>query len=192
MPSEPQSAPRPREPKSAPGIYGIAGWFETPAELYHACEALRDAGYQRFDAHTPFPVHGLEKAMGLRPTRFPWLVLGGGLSGLSFAVALAYFTQVIDYPLNIGGKLAWSYQAFIPVFFELTILFAGLTCFFGVWAVNGLPRLNHPTFNHPSFHRATDDVFFVSVEAEDPRFDRAGTRSMLQGLGAREVEELAP
>ncbi len=212
MQSEPQSAPRSRAPKdgareprdteqkgtresskgaSAP-IYGIAGWFETPAELYHACEALRDAGYQRFDAHTPFPVHGLEKAMGLRPTRFPWLVLCGGLTGLTFALALAYFTQVIDYPLNISGKQSWSYQAYIPVFFELTILFSGLTCFFGLWAVNGLPRFHHPTVNHPSFHRATDDAFFVSVEAEDPRFDRAETRSMLEGLGAREVEELAP
>jgi hypothetical protein len=172
-------------------IYGLAGWFETPAQLYHACEALRDAGFQRFDAHTPFPVHGLEKAMGIRPTRFAWLVLGGGVTGLSFAVALAYYTQVIDYPLNIGGKESWSYQAFVPIFFELTILFAALTCFFGVWAVNGLPRFRHPTFTHRSFHRATDDVFFLSVEAEDPRFDRDGTRSMLEDLGAHEVEELA-
>jgi hypothetical protein len=173
-------------------IYGVAGWFETPAALYHACEALRDAGYQRFDAHTPFPVHGLEKAMGLRPTRFPWLVLAGGLSGLLFAISLAYYTQVISYPLNIGGKESWSYQAYVPIFFELTVLCAGLTCFFGLWAVNGLPRYNYPTFNHPSFHRSTDDVFFVSVEAQDPRFDRAATRTLLEDLGAQEVEELAP
>lgn len=173
-------------------IYGLVGWFATPAELYHACEALRDAGYQRFDAHTPFPVHGLEKAMGIRPTRFPYLVLGGGLTGLVSAIALAWYTQLVDYPLNISGKPAFSYQAYIPVFFELTILAAALTCFFGVWAVNGLPRFFHPTLAHPSFHRATDDAFFVSVEAEDPHFDRAATRKLLQGLGARELQEVLP
>jgi len=181
-------------PRPAPAaeIYGLVGWFATPAELYRACEVLRDAGYQRFDAHTPFPVHGLEKAMGLRPTRFSWLVLAGGITGLVSAVALAWYTQAVDYPLNIGGKPAFAYQAYIPIFFELTILCAALTCFFGIWAVNGLPRFFHPTLTHPSFHRATDDAFFVSVEAKDPRFDRAETRRLLEGLGARELEEVLP
>lgn len=183
---------RPRALAPAKEIYGIMGWFETPAALHHACEALRDAGYQRFDAHTPFPVHGLEKAMGVRPTRFPWLVLTGGVVGLVSAVALAWYTQVADYPLVISGKEAWSYQAYIPVFFELTVLCAALTCFFGLWAVNGLPRFFHPTLTHPSFHRATDDAFFVSVEASDPRFDRAETASLLEHLGAREIVEVDP
>jgi hypothetical protein len=173
-------------------IFGLMGYFETPAELYKACEALRDAGYQRFDAHTPFPVHGLEKAMGIRPTRFPWLVLGGGVTGLVSAIALAWYTQAIDYPLNISGKPAFSYQAYIPVFFEITILLAALTCFFGLWAVNGLPRFFHPTFTHPSFHRATDDAFFLSVESADPKFDRAATKKLLADLGARELEEVLP
>ncbi len=173
-------------------IFGLMGYFETPAALYRACEALRDAGYQRFDAHTPFPVHGLEKAMGLRPTRFPWLVLGGGVTGLASAVALAWYTQAVDYPLNISGKPAFSYQAFIPVFFEITILLAALTCFFGLWAANGLPRFFHPTFTHPSFHRATDDAFFLSVESADPRFDRVATQKLLADLGARELEEVKP
>ena len=185
----PGKAPR---PAPAAEIYGLVGWFATPAALYRACEALRDAGYQRFDAHTPFPVHGLEKAMGLRPTRFSYLVLAGGVTGLVSAVALAWYTQAYDYPLNISGKPAFAYQAYIPIFFELTILFAALTCFFGIWAVNGLPRFFHPTLRHPSFHRATDDAFFVSVEAADPRFDRAETRRLLQGLGARELEEVLP
>ncbi len=191
---EPAAATLYEVPRPAPAveIYGLVGWFATPAELYRACEALRDAGYQRFDAHTPFPVHGLEKAMGLRPTRFSWLVLAGGVTGLVSAIALAWYTQAVDYPLNIGGKPAFAYQAYIPIFFELTILFAALTCFFGIWAVNGLPRFFHPTLTHPSFHRATDDAFFVSVEARDPRFDRAETRRLLQGLGARELEEVLP
>src|SRR4051812_3809352 len=99
-------------------VHALMGWYETPGELYKACEALRDAGYQRFDAHTPFPVHGLEHAMGLRPSRLPWIVLGGGLFGLVGSVLLAWYTQGLDYPQNISGKEAFSFQAYIPVFFE--------------------------------------------------------------------------
>ncbi len=189
LPDAPTSKPLPR-PAPQANIHALMGWFATPAELYRACEVLRDAGYQRFDAHTPFPVHGLEHAMGLRPTRFPWLVLGGGVLGLVSAVALAWYTQAVDYPLAISGKPAFSVQAFIPVFFELTVLAAALTCFFGLWAVSGLPRFFHPTLTHPSFHRATDDAFFLSVEAGDPRFDRLETRALLAGLGIRELAEV--
>jgi hypothetical protein len=173
-------------------IHGLMGYFLTPGELYHACEALRDAGYQRFDAHTPFPVHGLEKAMGLRPTRLPWYVFAGGVVGLGSAVLLAWYTQAVDYPLVISGKPAFSYQAFVPVFFELTILAAGLTCFFGLWAMLRLPRYHHPAFTHPSFHRASDDAFFLGVEADDPRFDRVETKRLLASLGARELVEVRP
>lgn len=175
-------------PKSE--LFGLMGYFLTPADLYHACEELRDAGYTEFDAHTPFPVHGLEKAMGLPRTKFPLLVFGGGIAGLAGAIALAWYTQAVWYPQNISGKQPFSYQAYIPIFFELTVLLAGLTTFFGLWAWLKLPTFFHPTFQHPSFHRHSDDAFFISVEAKDPKFDREKTKAMLEKLGAKELQEV--
>jgi hypothetical protein len=172
-------------------VHALMGWYETPAELYKACEALRDAGYQRFDAHTPFAVHGLEQAMGLRPSRLPWIVLGGGLFGLFGSIALAWYTQGVDYPQNISGKEAFSFQAFVPVFFELTVLCAAFAAFFGMWAMNRLPRFHHPVHAHPSFQRATDDAFFISVEAADPKYDGVATKRLLIALGTRELQEVA-
>ena len=191
-PSENDSAPSEGDamPIPASELFGLMGWFETPAELYHACETLRDAGYKQFDAHTPFPVHGLEKAMGLPRSKFPLLVFGGGVFGLVNAISLAYYTQAVWYPQNISGKLPFSYQAYIPIFFELTVLFAGLTCFFGLWAWLRLPTFYHPTFQHPSFHRHSDDAFFIAVEAKDPRFDRETTKAMLETLGVKELQEV--
>jgi hypothetical protein len=179
------------EQNKAPGeTFALMGWFSTPGELYHACESLRDAGFKKFDAHTPFPVHGLERAMGLPPTKFPYLVLGGGVTGLAFAIWLAWYTQGVDYPQIISGKLPFSYQAYIPIFFELTVLLAGLTCFFGLWAVLKLPSPYHPSFHHPSFHRHSDDAFFIAVEAKDPKYDREKTKDMLEKLGAKELQEV--
>lgn len=181
-----------QEAAEATAPFAIMGYFTTAKDIYHACEALRDAGYSRFDAHTPFPVHGLEKAMGLKPSRLPWLVLCGGITGCVSGILLAWYTQAVDYPLIISGKPAFSYQAFIPVIFELTVLFSALTCFFGLFAISRLPAFFHPTMTHPSFPRATDDAFFVSVEASDPKFDRAETRNLLQRLGAQGITEVFP
>ncbi|WP_438024753.1 DUF3341 domain-containing protein [Sorangium sp. So ce233] len=171
--------------------YALMGYFASPADIYHACEALRDAGYSRFDAHTPFPVHGLEKAMGLKPSPLPWLVLTGGVTGLVSAILLAWYTQLYDYPLIISGKPSFSYQAFIPIFFELTVLFAALTCFFGLFVLGRLPSFFHPTMTHPSFPRATDDAFFISVEVTDPKFDATETRNLLQRVGAQGIREVS-
>ena len=172
--------------------FALVGYFDTPADLYHACEGLRDAGYKHFDAHTPFPVHGLEKAMGLAPSKLPWVVLCGGLSGLLGAIALCFYTQKIAYAHVIGGKEAFSYQAFIPIFFECTVLFSAFSTFFGLWAMNKQPEYFHPVMQHPRFDRATDDKFFISVEARDPKFDRAATRELLAKLGLQDIEEVAP
>lgn len=169
--------------------FGLVGYFETPAALYHACESLRDSGYKDFDAQTPFPVHGLERAMGIPPTKLPWFVLAGGLFGLSGGVALTYYVAT-DYALNISGKPAFSYQIFVPVYFELLVLCSGLVCFFTLWAISGLPKYYHPTMKHPSAHRMTDDLFFISVEATDPKYDPERTRALLEKLGAKEVEEV--
>jgi hypothetical protein len=176
----------------APAPFALMGYFTTPKDIVHACEALRDAGYSRFDAHTPFPVHGLEKAMGLKPSPMPWIVLGGGTAGLASGVLLAWYTQVVSYPLIISGKPPTAFQPYVPVLFELTILCAALACFFGLFTLTRLPTFFHPTMTHPAFPRATDDAFFVSVEAADPKFDAGETRGLLERLGARQIAEVAP
>lgn len=176
----------------APKVHAVVGWFETPAGIYHCCEHLRDQGYRDFDAYTPFPVHGLERAMGLKPSRLPWIVLGGGATGLIGATLLQWWTGGVDYPLNISGKPPFALQSSIPIMFELTVLLSAFGAFFGLWALNRLPMPFHPVMQHPSFHKATDDRFFIAVEAKDPKFDAAKVTAMLEKLGAREVEEVQP
>lgn len=176
--------------EALPGeVWGIAGHFATPADLYHACEKLRDKGYVHFDAQTPFPVHGLEKAMGLRPTPLPWLSLLGGATGLASGIALTWYCNW-DYPLNIAGKPPFSWQIYIPIYFELTILLTALCTFFGLWIICGLPRFFHPTMTHKAFTRTTTDAFFICVEARDTKYDARKTRALLEELGAKDVEEV--
>jgi hypothetical protein len=171
-------------------VWGTMGLFETPAELYHACEELRDAGYKSVDAMTPFPVHGLEKALGLEPSKLPWFVLVGGAVGLSSGIALTWYVN-FDYPLNISGKVPFSYHVYIPVYFELTILLSALTCFFTLWVLCKVPTFFHPTMRHKSFPRSSDDGFFVTIEATDPKYDSDEVKALLEKLGAKEVEEVA-
>lgn len=169
--------------------YGVMGYFLTPGDLMRACEKLKAAGYKHFDAHTPFPVHGLEKAMGLPPSKLPWVVLVCGFTGLMSAIALTYYVA-IDYPLTISGKPSFSWQAYVPIMFELTVLFSAFGAFFGTWVLNKLPAFYHPTMTHPSFPRATDDAFFISIEAKDPKYNASRTKKLLEELGAREVLEV--
>ncbi|NUP11696.1 MAG: DUF3341 domain-containing protein [Polyangiaceae bacterium] len=170
-------------------VWGMMGMFDTPADLYHACEELRDAGYKGLDAMTPFPVHGLEKALGLSPTRLPFFVLAGGATGLTGGVLLTWYCNW-DYPLNIAGKVPFSWQVYIPIYFELTVLFSALTCFFVTWGLCKLPTFFHPTMRHKSFPRSTDDGFFVTIDATDPKYDADDTRRLLEKLGAKEVQEV--
>ena len=169
-------------------IYGLLAEFDTPRAVYHACEAVRNAGYTRWDAHTPFPVHGLDGAMGLKPTRLPWIVLVMGLTGASSGLLLQWWTSAIDYPLVISGKPFFSWQAFVPVIFELMVLFSALGCVFGMLALNRLPRPHHPLFSAERFARATDDRFFISIESDDPKFDAQASAQLLRDAGATAVE----
>jgi hypothetical protein len=170
----------------------VVAFFDTPAQIFHACEALRDAGYRDFDAHTPFPVHGLEKAMGLPPSRLPWFVLACGLTGLSTAFLMQWWMGGIDYPLNISGKPPFAWASSVPIGFELTVLFSAFGTFFGMWGMNGLPRFYHPVVKHPSFGRASDDKFFVSIEASEPKYDPVAIKQLLEKLGAHEAQEVSP
>ncbi len=178
----------PRLPKGP--YYGILGEFATPADLYHACERVRDAGFTRWDAHSPFPVHGLEKAMGVRRSKLPWIVLGMGLTGAALGFILQWWVHAVAYPLVISGKPYFSWPAFIPITFELGVLFAALGAVFGMLGLNRLPMHNHPLFRSKVFERVTDDAFFISIESWDPRFDASATGKLLESLGARSVELL--
>lgn len=170
--------------------YGLLAQYETPADIFHACEQVRDAGYSKWDACTPFPVHGLEGAMGLKPSPLPWFVLAAGLTGGIFAIVFMVWTSAFDYPLNIGGKPTWSIPAFIPITFEFTVLLSCVTCFFTLWFLCRLPQLYHPAFKSKSFEKVTDDKFFIIIESADPKFDLAKTKKLLEETGASLIEEL--
>lgn len=173
-----------------PRTWGLMAQYDSAADIYHACEEVRDAGYQNWDACTPFPVHGLDDAMGIKRTKLPWMVLGGGLTGGIFAMSFMLWTSAFDYPLDIGGKPLWSIPAFIPVTFELTVLFSVFSCFFGLWFLCRLPQLYHPAFGNKAFEKVTDDKFFILIEAADPKFDATKTKTLLEQTGASLVEEV--
>ena len=177
----------PRLPEGTP-CFGVLARFAGPRELLRACERVRDAGYRRWDAHTPFPVHGLDRAMGLAASRLPWIVLLLGLAGAAGGMLLQWWVSARAYPLVISGKPLFSWQAFVPVTFELGVLFGALGAVFGMFALNQLPTLYHPLFHSETFARATDDGFFVSIEAWDPEFDVEATTALLRSAGAIDVE----
>ena len=170
--------------------WGLLAKYETPAAVYHACENVRDAGYTKWDACTPYPMHGLDKAMGIKPSVLPWFVVTAGIIGGVFAMTFMIWTSAFDYPLNIGGKPTWSVPAYIPITFELTVLFSCLTAFFGLWGLCRLPALYHPAYRSKEFEAVTDDKFFIMIETKDPKFDMEKTKKLLQDSGASLVEEL--
>jgi hypothetical protein len=174
----------------APELFGFLVEFDDVRELLAAAERVRDAGYTKWDVHTPFPVRGLDEAMGIRPTILPWAILAGGAIGCGSALLLQWYCNAYDYPLITSGKPFFSLPANIPVIFELTVLLAAITAFLGLLMANRLPELYHPVFTSPRFRRATTDRFFIVVEAADPQFDSDGTRGLLASLGGVVVEEV--
>ncbi len=168
-------------------IYGLMAEFDTPTELVRAAEQTRDAGYTKTDAYSPFPIHEMDEALGVRRSILPWVVFGGGLAGLLSALALVTFVHVIDYPIIVGGRPFFSLPSFIPPMFELTILFAGFGAVFGMLFLNGLPMPYHPVFNVPRFALATREKFFLVIETKDPNFDYEKTRNFMESLNPQEV-----
>jgi hypothetical protein len=171
-------------------LYGLIAEFETPSALVAAAARTHQAGYHQFDAYAPFPIEELTHAMGHHRSRLPLLVLVGGVFGCIGGLGLQWWVNNVAYPMNIGGRPLSSWPAFIPATFEMTILFASLTAVFGMLALNGLPRPHHPIFNAPRFSFASRDRYFLCIEAADPRFDAAATRSFLAELGPTEVSEV--
>jgi hypothetical protein len=171
--------------------FGLMAEFESPQALLAAAEATRKAGYTKTDAHSPFPIHGMEEALGIKERAVAPIVLAGGLAGCLGGYGLEYWTQVIDFPMNIGGRPYHSWVSFIPPAFETTILFGAFAAVFGMLALNGLPQPYHPVFNNPRFDRASQDAYFLVIETADPKFDAAATRQFLNSLQPREVVDVA-
>ena len=175
---------------TTPKVYGLLAEFDSATAIVNAARQTRLAGYTKIDTFTPFPIHELDAALKLPRTRLPWLVLGGGIAGMTAGFALQYWASVIAYPINIGGRPLASWPAFIIPSYELTILFAALTAVGGMIALNGLPMPYHPVFNVPAFSHASSDRFFLSIETKDPKFDAAGTRAFLERLHPLGVSEI--
>ncbi len=171
-------------------LYGLLTEFDSASQLMKAVEACRDEGFKNWDVHTPFPVHGLDDAMGLRGTRLPFLVLASGATGLGIATLMQWWMNAVDYPFIISGKPLFGIPANVPVMFELTVLLSAFAAFFGMWILNGLPRWYHPLFTNRRFARATQDRYFIVVEAKDPKFNLEKTRNFLASLGGAVVEEV--
>ena len=173
-------------------MYGLIAEFDNPEALVAAAHRAFAEGFRKMDAYSPFPVEGLAEALGFHRTRVPLIVLSGGILGCLGGFFLQYWLAVIDYPINVGGRPLNSWPSFIPVTFELTILIAALSAFFGVLALNGLPMPYHPVFNVERFELASRNRFFLLIEAADLRFDSAGTRRFLENIGSHGVYEVEP
>lgn len=173
------------------GTYGLMAEFETADELLAAARRAHAEGYTRMDAYSPFPIEELAEAVGFHHTRLPLVVLICGITGALTGFLLQTYSYTIDYPLNVQGRPFFSWPAFVPITFELMILFSAFGAVFGMILMNGLPLPYHPSFNAPRFDRASQDAFFLCIEASDPKFDVAKTRSFLEGLKARAVSEVS-
>ena len=171
-------------------LVGLLAEFKDVDSVVDAAAQVRRAGFTRWDVHSPFPIHGIDPVMGIRPTVLPWLVLGGGLFGLFGGLWLQWYTNAYDYPVLISGKPLWSLPANIPVIFECTVLIASITAVFGMLALNRLPTLYSPLFKSERFRRVTNDRFFIVVDASDARFDEQRTTDLLQQAGAVAIERV--
>lgn len=173
------------------GPYGVMAEFDNPTALVNATRAVREQGYRKLDAYTPYPVEELNDALHLHKNKLPLIVLCGGILGGLTGYLLQYFVTVIYFPINIGGRPLHSWPSYIIITFEMTILFAALSAVLGLLGLCGLPMPYHPVFNVPRFSAATRDRFFLCIEAEDPLFDLQKTSSLLESLEAKEVSEVA-
>ena len=182
-------------------LYGLAAEFKTTPGIYHAAEKVNAAGYRWFDCLVPFPVHGLDRAMGVKMTILPILVFCGGFTGFIVACSLQIFTNsleidlwaivpIVGYQFDVSGKPLLGQAAFVPVAFELTVLFSALTAVFGTLMLNKLPMFYHPALKHPALARATDDRFFLVIEARDPKFVRSEVEAFMKTLEPESIIEL--
>jgi hypothetical protein len=185
MNEPPTLAPRTQapfeSPPEAPKLFGVLAEFETAEQVLVATRRARQAGYRQLDAYTPYPVEGLAQELGEQSTKIPFVVLVAGIVGAGVGFFMQFYSMAVDYPINVGGRPLNSWQVFIPITFEMLILVASLSAFLVMLFLNGLPRPHHPLFNVASFVRASQDRFFLCIEATDPQFDPTGTADFLSG-----------
>jgi hypothetical protein len=190
MSTEHARPPEPPATPERPPLYGLIAEFERPQELIDAARRAREQGYRKLDAYTPYPIHELTQALALPRTKLPVLVFVGGALGCGTALLMQWFAAVVHYPINVGGRPLASWPSFIPITFELTVLFAAGAAVLGMLGLNGLPMPYHPIFNAPRFALASRDRFFLCIEAKDPMFELEKTSRFLATLGARIVSEV--
>lgn len=176
------------ESREEDNVYGLLAEFSNPSTLMHAAESVRERGYSHFDAHSPFPIHGMDRAMGLSNSKVGYFTLGGGITGLAVGYWLQWWTAAVDYPLNISGKPLFALESAIPIIFEVVVLFSAFGAVAGMLALNGLPRPYSPLFYSKRFEKVTDNGFFLHIAASDKQFDQEDTARMLRDIGALNVE----
>jgi ActD protein len=169
-------------------IYGVIAEFDTPADAMHAAEQVRDAGFRKWDVYTPYPVHGMDKAMGLKNSKVGWFAFLGGVTGYTSGMLMIWFMNAIDYPLIVGGKPMFSPFGAFPPSYELTILLGAFGSLFGMLFLNRLPRLHHPLLRHRGFNLVTHDKFFIVIETADPKYSETETRKLLEAAGSKRIE----
>ncbi len=174
----------------APKVYAMAAEFNTAEDLLAATEATRLAGYRKIETFSPFPIHGMSEAAGFHDPRVPWIIMMGGLLGGTTGYTLQWYTSVVDYTHSVGGKPLNSLPSFFPVTFECTILFSAFTALFAMLFLNGLPKPYHSVFNTPGFERASQDRFFLIIEADDPNYASDSARAFLRTLSPISVNEV--
>ena len=176
--------------ETRPPIYGVMAEFHSSEELIEAVQKAREAGFRCMDAYTPYPIEELSHALGHHRSKLPPIVLAGGILGAVGGYALQYWTQVMVYPMNIGGRPFHAWPAFIVPTFETTILAAALSAILGMFFLNGLPHPYHPVFNVPRFALASRDRYFLVIESRDPKFERDAVHRLLLDLHAHEVTDV--
>lgn len=176
--------------ENSPEQYGLIAEFKTVTAVYHAAEKIRDAGFKNWDVLSPFPIHGIDRAMGIKRSKVPRFTLIGGICGCLTGILIVWFMNAHDYPLIVGGKPYFSFIFPFPVFYELTILLGAFGSFFGMFLSNKLPMHYHPVFEKAGFARATDDHFYIVIETKDPLFDASKTATFLRELGGQDITVL--
>ena len=173
-----------------PKTYGLIAEFDTAAAILHAAEKVRDAGFRRWDVFTPFPVHGMDKAMGVKDSMVGWFSFIGGVTGYTGGMLMIWYMNAYDYAIPVGGKPMFSPFYAFPPSYELTILLGSFGALLGMLFLNRLPRLHHPLLKHQRFALATHDRFFIVIECDDPKYSEAETRQLLAAAGSRQIEEV--
>jgi len=173
---------------ASPKAYGIIAEFDTPADAMHAAEKVRDGGFRKWDVFTPYPVHGMDKAMGLKNSKVGWFSFIGGVTGYTSGMLMIWWMNAVDYSIVIGGKPMFSPYSAFPPSYELTILLGAFGSLGGMLFLNRLPRLHHPLLKHRRFALATHDKFFVVIETADPKYSESETRKLLESAGSKRIE----